>query len=266
MAVFGARALLVRVRDALAALHQRIRPRAAAPLPRAERAADRRRGDRGAARLDPLRLADDRPEGRDVPGAARELPPRPPRPLPVVLHGRPDARAADARAGSRRRGAAAEHDVRLVRERDRALRRAARLRRLRPGHRADRPRARRVAGDRPHPGADAGPPRRPSRRPRRGQRAARPSRHRGHRGRRPRDRRPLAGPADRLARQPHLVLLPRDEEHHHVRGRRAGGRRRAGARRVERLALHGLSRSAWSRHGHPGRRPTRSTSLGSSSP
>ena len=127
--------------------------------------------------------------------------------------------------------------------------------------------ARCVAGHRAHAGAHAGPPRRPPRRPRRRQRSARPLRHRGHRGRRSRDRRALAGAAGRRARQPHVLLLPRDQEHHHVRRRRVGGRRRGG-----RASGPSDSRSTASaaRHGRdtarPGPRHTRSPSRASSSP
>ena len=44
-------------------------PRTPASVSRPQRAVHRRRGDRGAARRDPQRLADHRPEGRRVPGA-----------------------------------------------------------------------------------------------------------------------------------------------------------------------------------------------------
>ena len=142
-----------------------------------------------------------------------------------------DDRPAPVGNRTGRRGPCPQHDLRVVRQRRRARRRAPGARRLRSGDRPDRPRARRVARHIADPRGHAGAPRRLPGRPRRGQRVPRPPRDRRGRGRGARDRRPLAGPPGGLARQPHRLLLPRDEEHHDVRGRRprrAGrGRRRA---------------------------------------
>ena len=145
---------------------------------------------------------------------------------------------AGTRRRPRRRGDRPRDDVHRLRQCRRARRGDADPRRQRARDGVDRPRS---GGGRNHAadgGDHAGPFRRSTGRHGPAQRTPRSARDSRCRGRRARHRRRVARTANRDTRQPHGLLVLRDEEHHDGRRRCTGdgGRGGRGTRRTTRAA------------------------------